>query len=1532
MAGLRGVCMLLEKHRDVICEDLNVDEVVPELVNKGILGVEEEKALVNEDLGRAKAELLVSQLSKKGFAAFQEFCHVLEKSHPHLLTCFLMDVAAMSSNTPATVSSGGDSESLKSLDVALRERDRMVQERNELRGTLTKRKVNKRELNMNDSPLPPEPPDGDGGGGPPSYLELLSSSRQSPQQQGAAGGSSTAGSGGGSEISEERLTEVLEEPVTEELGGERVVWEYHHVSLNRVPGYGFGIAVSGGRDNPHFTTGDPSIAISDVLKGGPAEGKLHVNDRVLSANGVSLEHVNYTTAVQVLKDSGAVVRLYVKRRVVLPAQPEPQTLKVSLAKAKKKDDFGIVLGCKIYVKEITGRSGSGAGAELQEGDVILRINQQTASDGMSLKEARKLLEAARDRVQLVVQREPGSPPPRPDGYDAKESPSHHSRDSSDGRTSYVGHQNLYVQPPTRGADPRSQSMPPPPRLHPDDKNNLIRQNGRSRGPLIEASAGQLEPSLMGLGDEPPPPRPPLPRDTVDRPMMNGSNGMHSQASSDYYETRRQSGYNQQSPKSKPGVPDPRFVSFQKEGSVGIRLTGGNETGIFVTAVQAGSPAAIQGLQPGDKIIKVNGMEMKGVTREEAVLFLLSLQDQIDLIVQYRADEYDHIMATQRGDSFYIRTHFNYEQSSKNELSFRKGDIFHVVDTLNLGVVGAWQVFRIGRNNEETQKGVIPNRARAEELASAQLSAARREQGSADTTSRSRFFTRRRRQRRSKSLGKDHWEDVAFSEAVSQFPAYERVVLRGCGFVRPVVLFGAVADIARDLLLREMPDKFAAPQLDMGCDSKSSKSSGIIRLSAIRELVERGRHALLDVTPTAVDRLNLAQLYPVCIFLRAESKHIIKEVRAARQSDRSQSKSNKKLYEQCVKLEKLWPHVFTATITLTDADGWYRKVKELIDKQQAAPVWMAEGKAGETLSDDFLFPMTSRLSYASSPESDGEGGAETSPAVSPSSADSRLARSSSDPSLSAEDGAAPPAGAAAPAAQPPPPPYSPYKQDEGGRTGGGRGSHGADSRYGFSRYGAAEEQHQSLPPVSVADARSRLATSPPGSPVSPYQTLPHDFRTNGERGTTSPPPPTVERVGKPLSPPVSGTRSYGRAAGGHLRSYLERGDDSGPYMGAGKNFTLDRAHRTNTYDSTSSYDSYNRFSNMHDDLKARAMPTRDMSEPPLSPGGPSSRSHDPYRYTRSTAQPLSPAGDREPRGHSVRPEYQTLPTPGKAASSAYKPVPPPKPKLYRRGGGPGDSPLRQSADPRGSRDEFAAYAANGGDDSAGFDSGHGSSLDRNCEPAGGGRGYMSGGPGYYLGTSPAAGVPDPAGLDLATRDQRGSAFELYKKPLEARYSAPLTDHGASRRASYSSEPGGLAGGRARASARGVFDHTGGVLEDLETGVAVVVPPGAIRRGRTQEIYFNVCKDDSLLPPLDPRKGETLLSPLVMCGPQGLQFDVPVELRLPHCTAVDPQSWSFALKSLESPHRRPDSWQNVRLTADGRISHVRADCVSVLVDHF
>ncbi len=51
----------------------------------------------------------------------------------------------------------------------------------------------------------------------------------------------------------------------------------------------------------------------------------------------------------------------------------------------------------------------------------------------------------------------------------------------------------------------------------------------------------------------------------------------------------------------------------------------------------------------------------------------------------------------------------------------------------------------------------------------------------------------------------------WSESMSKFPAYERVSLRHPGFPRPVVIFGAVADIARERLLRDFPLKFASPR-------------------------------------------------------------------------------------------------------------------------------------------------------------------------------------------------------------------------------------------------------------------------------------------------------------------------------------------------------------------------------------------------------------------------------------------------------------------------------------------------------------------------------------------------------------------------------------------------------------------------------------------------------------------------------------------------------------------------------------------------
>ncbi|XP_017847322.2 tight junction protein ZO-2 isoform X11 [Drosophila busckii] len=812
--------------------------------------------------------------------------------------------------------------------------------------------------------------------------------------------------------------EMLADPVIEdEFFGDRTTWEYHTVSVTRVPGYGFGIAVSGGRDNPHFANGDPSIAVSDVLKGGPAEDRLQVNDRIITVNGVSLENVEYATAVQVLRDSGNTVTLVVKRRVPLnvantnPAQHQHshsmssvgmglsngmsngtglagsqapsavmssmsqpnslnsslvqqngsgvglgshmgQPIKVTMTKNSKKDDYGIVLGCRLFVKEISSKAReqlTANGYSLQEGDVITRIHNTNCGDSMSLKEAKKIIDGCKERLNLVVLRDITNQSALVNQLNnsthlqqsnAQLYASHQAQVSScsnnlddaylPGGASYSS-QNLYVQPPTRTSNGPSVNGNG---LN-DEKSNLT-PRGRSRGPLMDGvSLQQLDRPVSPTNgararvDEPP--RPPPPR----------------AAQEDFYSSRRQLYEERQSA-------EPRFISFQKEGSVGIRLTGGNEAGIFVTAVQPGSPASLQGLMPGDKILKVNDMDMHGVTREEAVLFLLSLQDRIDLIVQYCKEEYDEVVTNQRGDSFHIKTHFHCDNPSKGEMAFKAGDVFRVIDTLHNGVVGSWQVLKIGRGHQEMQRGVIPNKSRAEELATAQFNATKKEMNANE--SRGNFFRRRRStHRRSKSLSRENWDDVVFSDSISKFPAYERVVLRHPGFVRPLVLFGPVSDLAREKLAKDYPDKFCTPlQQD---DDKSSAVNGagkcrIVRLSHIRDIMDRGKHALLDITPNAVDRLNYAQFYPVVIFLKTDSKHVIKQLRHG--LPKAAHKSSKKLLEQCQKLERVWSHIFSTQIVLNDEDAWYRKLRDAIDLQQSGAVWMSESKLPESPSE-MLFP-------------------------------------------------------------------------------------------------------------------------------------------------------------------------------------------------------------------------------------------------------------------------------------------------------------------------------------------------------------------------------------------------------------------------------------------------------------------------------------------------------------------------------------------------------------------------------------------------
>ncbi|XP_071271868.1 tight junction protein ZO-1-like isoform X3 [Salvelinus alpinus] len=827
---------------------------------------------------------------------------------------------------------------------------------------------------------------------------------------------------------------------------ETVIWEQHTVALHRAPGFGFGIAISGGRDNPHFQSGETSIVISDVLKGGPAEGLLQENDRVTMVNAVSMDNVEHAYAVQQLRKSGKNAKITIrrKRKVHVPMgrlgeretmseheedeedsydeeiyetrstrsgpsaysgvggasarrsgrstgrrdrdrerersgsrerslsprsdrrslnQP-PRPAKVTLVKSRKNEaEYGLRLASHIFVKDISPESLAARDGNIQEGDVVLKING-TVTENLSLIDAKKLIERSKGKLKMVVQRDERATLlnipdlddsiPSANASDRDDISDIHSVASDHSNRSHDRHRNGRSRSPDRRSEPSRYS---PPQI----TNGRSREEERILKPTpVPAKLAEEVPALPKPLEQPvtreekqlPPLPEPKPvyaqpgQPDVDLPVSPADAPVPSAAHDDSILR-----------------PSMKLVKFKKGESVGLRLAGGNDVGIFVAGVLEDSPAAKEGLEEGDQILRVNNVDFANIIREEAVLFLLDLPkgEEVTILAQKKKDVYRRIVESDVGDSFYIRTHFEYEKESPYGLSFNKGEVFRVVDTLYNGKLGSWLAIRIGKNHQEVERGIIPNKNRAEQLSSVQYSLPKTAGGDrAD-------FWRFRGLRSSKRNLRKSREDLSAQPVQSKFPAYERVVLREAGFLRPVVIFGPIADVAREKLSREEPDLFELAKSEPRDAGKDQRSSGIIRLHTIKQIIDRDKHAVLDITPNAVDRLNYAQWYPIVVFLNPDNKQGVKNMRTRLCSE--SRKSARKLYERALKLRKNNHHLFTTTINMNNMnDGWYGALKETIQQQQNQLVWVSEGKA-DGAPDDDLDIHDDRLSYLSAPGSE-----------------------------------------------------------------------------------------------------------------------------------------------------------------------------------------------------------------------------------------------------------------------------------------------------------------------------------------------------------------------------------------------------------------------------------------------------------------------------------------------------------------------------------------------------------------------------------
>ncbi|XP_004910833.1 tight junction protein ZO-2 isoform X2 [Xenopus tropicalis] len=913
---------------------------------------------------------------------------------------------------------------------------------------------------------------------------------------------------------------------------EELIWEQFTVTLQKDSKKGFGIAVSGGKDNPHFENGEPSIVISDVLPGGPADGFLQVNDRVVMVNGTLMDNVFHAFAVQQLRKCGKTAVIVVKRprKVQVTARrspspeldprdidavdddgpfehrsaysgyserswhsgnghhsresspdrgyskdqergrsydrdqdwvrgrsrerdlddereyrrersrgrsldrdqseerrykrdhkksvdreesfersysgdyspdrgngrrlapdyrserempvnrardrlqshspsPEPhrksaaahkghdKPISVLLSKNKPSEEYGLRLGSQIFIKEMTNTGLARRDGNLHEGDIVLKING-TVTENMSLTDARKLIERSRGKLQLLVQRDASQTLINIPALDDSDSDIGDISDIESNRSnspledSRLQHSDSHSS--TEKLKEKSSSKEDPP--------NRLAKMGAMPTPF----------KVVGTTETPPP---------VSVSSVSSENIKEEEQEEEAPElpVAAPKVFLQPSPEDEEIYgPGTKMIKFVKGDTVGMRLAGGNDVGIFIAGVQEGSAAEQQGLQEGDQLLKVNTQDFRGIAREEAVLYLLDVPkgEEVIILTQSRSDVYKNILACGRGDSFFIRTHFEYDKEAPQFLSFTRGEIFRVVDTLYDGKLGNWLSVRIAN---ELEKGLIPSKSRAEQLASVQLA----QRGAAGD--RADFWKNRGQRSGAKKNARKSRDDLTTVSAVStKFPAYERVLLREAGFKRPVVVFGPIADVAMEKLATDMPSLYQIAKTEPK-DAGSDKSSGVVRLNTVRMIIEQDKHALLDVTPKAVDLLNYTQWFPIVVFFNPDNKQGVKTMR--QRLCPTSNKSSKKLYDQAAKLKKTCAHLITATINLNSAnDSWYGSIKDVIREQQTQAVWVSEGKAdgGEEEDDRMSYLTAMGADYLSCDsrlvsdfeDTDGEGGAYT----------------------------------------------------------------------------------------------------------------------------------------------------------------------------------------------------------------------------------------------------------------------------------------------------------------------------------------------------------------------------------------------------------------------------------------------------------------------------------------------------------------------------------------------------------------------------
>uniref|UniRef100_A0A8C5HVF1 Disks large homolog 1 n=1 Tax=Gouania willdenowi TaxID=441366 RepID=A0A8C5HVF1_GOUWI len=639
---------------------------------------------------------------------------------------------------------------------------------------------------------------------------------------------------------------------------------------------GLGFSIAGGTDNPHIGE-DPSIFITKIIPGGAAaqNGRLRVNDSIVRVNETDVRDVTHSGAVEALKEAGCLVRLCIRRRKCVTER----VMDIKLVKGPKGLGFSIAGGAGnqhvpgdngIYVTKIIEGGAAHKDGRLQIGDKLVGVNS-TCLEEVTHEDAVSALKATPDVVCLRVAK----------------------------------HTSLFI----------NDSFPPP-----DVTNSYSPHQDNHVSPYMSGSQS-VSPAPLTT-----PRYSPLPR------IVTGDED----------------------------VPrEPRRVVLQRGSTgLGFNIVGGEDgEGIFISFILAGGPADLCGeLRKGDRILSVNGVDLSSATHEQAAAALKNAGQNVTIVDQYRPEEYSRFEAkihdlreqmmtssvsssstslrsTQKR-TLYVRALFDYDGSASDLNAPNQALPFHFGDILHISSAGEeewWPARHLSPPPPNCPEvGVIPSRRRSDLKSVSDVGArlTSRMQPSLYSTCLVSWFT--------------------------------------VNYTRPVIVLGPMKDRINDDLISEFPDKFGScvphttrPRRDYEVDGRDyhfMSSRELMEreiqehkfieagqynnhlygtsIQSVKEVADKGKHCILDVSGNAIKRLQMAGLHPIAILIKPVNVDNLLEM-----NKRFTEEQARKTFDRAIKLEQEFTEFFTAVVQAPTLEDIYSQVKQIIEEQSGPYIWV-----------------------------------------------------------------------------------------------------------------------------------------------------------------------------------------------------------------------------------------------------------------------------------------------------------------------------------------------------------------------------------------------------------------------------------------------------------------------------------------------------------------------------------------------------------------------------------------------------------------